>query len=185
VPSAWVSSSASSRATESLRKLRLRNGAPAKPLALCAPDETRHKPDCPEMSTDKGEPHLDRDAAGESDLPKNWKEALAALVLSRVEMIRIEAKAASAGAVGRITLLIVGLFGFLSAWVLALAASIGAIAAATSWEWYHVAFASAGAHFLIGAILLFILKSWKKETFPVTRAEFEKDREWLNRLKNQ
>ncbi len=118
-------------------------------------------------------------------MPDGWIAAIATLLTSRLEMIRIEAKSASAIASGRIALLLVALFGFFSAWTLALVASIGAIAAATSWKWYHIAFASAAAHLLIGVILLLILKSAKKVSFPVTRAEFEKDREWLERLKHR
>jgi uncharacterized membrane protein YphA (DoxX/SURF4 family) len=140
------------------------------------------------MIVKKEELPLNPERSGQSeerDLPKGWKAGLAALTSARLEMIRIEAKSASSAAIGRFALLLLGLFGLLSAWVLALAATIGAIAASTVWEWYHVAFASAGAHFLIGVILLLILKSGKKVSFPVTRAEFQKDREWLNRLNNQ
>lgn len=110
-------------------------------------------------------------------------EALLTLAFSRMEIVRIEAKSASSAAFGRFALLIVGMFALFSAWALALAASIGVIAASSTWEWYHVAFASAGAHLLIGVVFLLILKARKTESFPVTRAEFQKDREWLNRLK--
>jgi len=143
------------------------------------------------MSVEKGGSPLKRDAGiafpdpGGDGLPKDWKSALATLVSARLDMIRIEAKSASSAAAGRLALLLVALFGLFSAWVLALAASVGAIAASTSWEWYHVAFASAGAHLIIGVILLLVLKSGKKAGFPVTRAEFEKDREWLERQKNR
>lgn len=142
------------------------------------------------MTTESGKTPIDRDAvgkklpgAGEDGLPKNWHQALASLLLSRTKIIRIEAQSAFADAAGRLVLLLVGVFGIFCAWLLALAASIGAIAAASSWEWYHIAFVSAGAHFLIGVILLLIMKSRKQSSFPVTRAEFEKDRKWLSRLK--
>lgn len=134
------------------------------------------------MTLEKEESPLRPESPG---LPKDWKEALGSLVSSRLEMISIEAKSASSAAAGKIALLSVGLFAFVSAWVLTLAAAIAAIAAGSSWEWFHVAFAFAGAHFLIGVILLLILKSGKKTSFPVTRAEFQKDREWLNRLKEK
>jgi uncharacterized membrane protein YqjE len=119
------------------------------------------------------------------ETPRDWVEALLTLAFSRAEIIRIEAKAASRGAMNRLALLLVGIFALFAAWALALAASIGAIAASSSWEWYHVAFASAGAHVFIGAIFLLVLRARNSESFPVTRAEFQKDREWLNRNKKQ
>jgi len=143
------------------------------------------------MSVEKGElPSVavgagHSEALADTELPEDWKAALASLASARLEMIRIEAKPASAAAACRIGLLLGGFFGFLCAWVLVLIASVGAIAASTSWEWYHVAYALAGAHFLIGLILMLIMKAGKKVCFPVTRAEFRKDREWLNRLKKQ
>ena len=144
------------------------------------------------MSKKSGETPLDRDEAtaftspGDDDMPKGWKSALATLVSARLEMIRIEAKSASAAAVGRIALLLVMLFGLFFAWALGLAAAIGSIAASTSWAWYQVAAAAAGLHLLLAVFAVLIIRaSKKKASFPVTRAEFEKDREWLNRLKNR
>ena len=119
------------------------------------------------------------------DPPDGWKEALATLVSSRLEIIRIEAKSASSAAIGKIVLLAVAVFALLSAWVLALAAAVAAIAASSSWEWFHVAFAFAGGHFVVAVVLLLLARSGRKVDFPVTRAEFEKDREWLNRLKSK
>lgn len=115
--------------------------------------------------------------------PRDWKDALLTLAFSRMEIVCIEAKSASSVAFGKFALLTVGVFALFSAWALALVASIGLIAASSTWEWYHVAFASAGAHLLIGGVFLLILKAKKTESFPVTRSEFQKDREWLSRLK--
>lgn len=126
----------------------------------------------------RGLPETDK-----SRLPENWREALVGLITSRVGIIRIESKSAfSAAAVGFV-ILVVSFFAVFSAWALVLTATIGAIAASSSWEWYHVAFAAAGIHLLVGIVLFVILKSRKHNYFSVTRAEFEKDREWLNRLK--
>lgn len=137
------------------------------------------------MIADKELSPSDSVASGARGLPEDWKEALGMLVSSRLEMIRIEAKAASSDAARNVAFLAAGLFALLSAWVLVVSAAIAAIAANTSWEWFHVAFAFAGAHLIIGVILLLLLKSGKKVGFPVTRAEFQKDREWLNRLKSK
>lgn len=141
------------------------------------------------MSIETGDSPLARDTAGappepgHDGLPRNWREALVGLVFARFGIIRIEAKSAFSAATTGFFILVFGLFALFSAWVLALAAAIAAIAASTSWEWYHVAFAAAGIHLLAGIVLFLILKSRKIDSFPVTLAEFEKDREWLNRLK--
>jgi uncharacterized membrane protein YqjE len=117
--------------------------------------------------------------------PTNWGEALAGLVASRVAIISMEAKDATASALGRLVPLVVGIVCLVGVWVLAMAGAVGAIAAATEWEWYHVAFAAAGIHLLIALIVLLAAKAERPAPFPVTRAEFEKDREWLNQLKNR
>lgn len=117
-------------------------------------------------------------------LPENWKGALVGLVASRVEILSVEAKEAIGSAGGKIALLLTGFFFLLTAWVLLLAGAVGGIASATDWKWYHVAFAAAGIHFLLALIAVLVAKSRKSDSFAVTRAEFEKDREWLNQLKN-
>ena len=118
-------------------------------------------------------------------LPGNWKEALAGLVASRAAIVSLEAKDAAASALGRLIPLLVGLVCIFGVWALAMAGAVGGIAAATEWEWYHVAFAAAGIHLLIALIAIMIAKAKRPAPFPVTRAEFEKDREWLNQLKNR
>lgn len=137
------------------------------------------------MSIDKGESSMKRELDEDGGLHKGWLAALATLLSARLEMICIEGKSASSLAASKLAVLVVALFGLLSAWVLALAAAIGAIAASTSWKWYDITFLFAGVHVMIGVILLLAMKSGKKISFPVTRAEFDKDREWLERLKNR
>jgi uncharacterized membrane protein YqjE len=123
------------------------------------------------------------DAAGR--LPGNWREALAGLVASRAAIVSLEAKDAAASAIGRLVPLLVGVVCLVGVWVLAMAGAVGAVVAATEWEWYHVAFAAAGIHLMIALIAIMIAKAKRPAPFPVTRAEFEKDREWLNQLKNR
>jgi uncharacterized membrane protein YqjE len=117
--------------------------------------------------------------------PQNGINAVLGLVESRAAIVSIEAKQALGAALARGALLFAALLGVTSAWALALVGAIGAIASATSWKWFHVAFAAAGIHLLLALAALLIAKSRKSESFSVTRAEFEKDREWLTQLKNR
>lgn len=117
--------------------------------------------------------------------PKSGIHAAFGLMESRAAIVSIEAKQALGAALARGALLFAALLGVVGAWALALAGAIGAIASATGWEWFHVALAAAGLHLLFALTALLIAKSRKSEPFPVTRAEFEKDREWLTQLKNR
>lgn len=117
--------------------------------------------------------------------PKNGIDAVFGLVESRAAIVSIEAKEALGSALTKIALLLIVLLGGVGAWALAIAGAVGVIANATDWEWYNVAFAAAGVHVLIALVALLIAKSSKSLIFPVTRAEFEKDREWLNKLTNR
>lgn len=142
------------------------------------------------MSADSGHPSLnppeegELPRGGESDLPQNWKEAIPCLVASRIAIIKAESGDVVGSVVGKIVLLAVAAFCLVLVWLLVVAGVIGAIAAATSWKWYHVAFAEAGVHALVALVAFLIARS--KTTgpaFPITRSEFEKDREWLDQLK--
>lgn len=119
--------------------------------------------------------------------PKGWKEALPCLIASRLEIIRIEAQDVFRGMARSLILLGVAVFCMISAWLLLIGGVVGLLSEATGWTWYHAAFMVAGAHLII-AILIFLIinrSSKSAESFPITRVEFEKDREWLNQLKNQ
>ena len=70
------------------------------------------------------------------------------------------------------------------AWALLLAGGIAALAAATRWPWHWFALAAAAAHALAAAIGFYLARSAARPAFPITRAEFHKDREWLDTLKS-
>ena len=115
----------------------------------------------------------------------NWVEAIFGLVESRASIISIESKDALNSALAKLIPLAVCLFCVFAAWVLALAAAIGCLAATTDWSWYQITFALAGLHLVIALLALLIAKKSKPAPFPVTRSEFKKDREWLIQLKNR
>jgi uncharacterized membrane protein YqjE len=117
--------------------------------------------------------------------PRNGINAVLGLLESRAAIISIETKEALGSSLLKIALLLVSLLGVIGAWALGMVGVIGGIASNTDWEWFHVAFAAAGAHLLLALTALLIAKASKYEPFPVTRAEFKKDREWLTQLKNR
>ena len=69
------------------------------------------------------------------------------------------------------------------AWALVLAGGIAVLAAATAWPWHWIALVAACLHALAAAICLRYVKVSRLCAFPITRAEFTKDREWLDTLK--
>ena len=116
-------------------------------------------------------------------LPAGWSEALGALVSARLALIQIESTAAARQA-GRLAgTLAAGALAAFFAWALVLAGGIAALAAATAWPWHWIALAAAAMHALAAAICLLHARSAASPAFPITRAEFQKDREWLETLK--
>jgi len=138
-----------------------------------------------DTETPSGTQNLDgRQEPGNSErkLPESWTDALACLVSSRISIIQAESKDAAAAGMRKAVFAVVSALCVVSAWILLLAGAVGAVSAATPWAWYHVAFAAAGLHLAIAVIALLLAKGKSAPSFPITRAEFEKDREWLNRL---
>lgn len=124
--------------------------------------------------------------SGEGHPPGNWKDAIPSLIASRIGIFRIEAQDALEITVRKLIGLGVILFSLFATCSLLTAGLIGWIAAHFACPWYFAAFSVGGVYFLISVVMLMIIKRTKKiESFPVTRAEFEKDREWLNQLKNR
>ena len=115
--------------------------------------------------------------------PANWHEALLALISSRAGLIELESKdAAKIAALKTIQVIAAGVC-CLFTWALILAGCIAALSAATAWPWYWIALGAAALHLL--AAILFTRAAARRETpaFPATRAEFKKDREWIENLK--
>ncbi len=130
-------------------------------------------------------PIIENRAVGGRSAGGNWVEAIFGLAESRAAIISLEAKDALNSGLAKVIPLAVCLFCVFTAWALTVAAAIGCLSACTAWKWYQVAFAMAGLHLVIVAVAWQIAKKRKPAPFPVTRSEFEKDREWLIQLKNR
>lgn len=105
------------------------------------------------------------------------------LVASRIALIQLESKdAARDGAKRAIALLIVVGCVFFG-WILLLAGGVSLLADATGWPWGWVAIGLAGLHLVTALILAKFAKPSGTPAFPVTRAEFRKDRQWIENFK--
>lgn len=114
--------------------------------------------------------------------PVDWRQALGELFTSRAELIRLESLAAAKGIVSKIiwgaALGVAALF----CWLLLLAGGIGLLAKSTGVAWHWFALALAGLHLLVALVAYAKLRRPAPATFPHTKAEFQRDREWLKTL---
>ena len=113
------------------------------------------------------------------NLPKNWREALLTLVASRISLIQLESKEAAKDAANRVASLIAVVICAFFTWALLLAGVIAAIAKTSGCAWYWIAIAASAVHFAAAILLAKASKKPAAPSFPVTRAEFQKDREWI------
>jgi uncharacterized membrane protein YqjE len=126
------------------------------------------------------------DVSDEGGLPANWIEAIPALLVSRMGILQIEAQDALEVAIRKLIFSGVLAFFLMTAWMLLAAGLIGLISMHFNIAWYFAAFLIGAVHLLIAFLMRLAIKRSKSiESFPITREEFEKDREWLNQLKNR
>ncbi len=122
----------------------------------------------------------------QSHQPENWQDAIFQLVASRIELVGIEAREAAKSGSTRAILVAASAVAALCAWILLVAASVGCLAAVTGWPWWAACFIAAGLHVIAIVIMIAIARKPGADVFTVTRAEFKKDREWIENLrKNQ
>ena len=111
--------------------------------------------------------------------PVGWREALMGLIASRVALIQLESKDVARDGAKRALLLLAVVGCVFFGWILLLAGAVALLASATGWPWSWVAIGLALTHLLLALILAKIAKPSQKPAFPYTRAEFQKDREWI------
>ena len=101
------------------------------------------------------------------------------LIASRVALIQLESKDVARDGARRAVMLL-GVIGFVFfGWTLLLAGIVALLSTATGWSWSWVAIGLAIIHLLLAAIFAKLAKPSGRQAFPFTRAEFEKDREWI------
>lgn len=114
--------------------------------------------------------------------PAGWLDALLTMVASRSELIRIEAKDAARRSSQKAARVIAAILCIAFGWALLLAGTIAALAHFTQWPWFWIALAIGAIHILLAIILLRTSAGGSSPLFPVTRAEFQRDREWIEKL---
>ena len=101
------------------------------------------------------------------------------LIATRFALIELESKDLAKAGVRCASLIAAACGCFIFTWALLLAGSVSLISEMTGWPWNRVALAAAALHLLAGIILARLAKPAGESSFPVTRAEFQKDREWI------
>jgi len=127
--------------------------------------------------------HPEDNTGGHQDagnpLPSNWREALLTLIASRTRLLQLESKQAAKDGARRVALLVGVVFCAFFTWALLLAGLIAAVSKAAAWPWYWIAIGTAAVHLAAALLFARAAKSQRAPAFPVTRAEFQKDREWI------
>lgn len=126
-----------------------------------------------------------KQAGTHQDHPSNWAEALMALIASRIALIQIEARASAKAGMKRGLKVLAAVLCIFFAWILLLAGGIGAISAVSGWPWHWLSLAAGGIHLLAAFLLAKTCKEPAEQAFPNTRAEFQKDREWIENLQKK
>lgn len=112
----------------------------------------------------------------------NWRQALEELFTTRAELIRLESLAATKGVVSKIVwgaaLGVAALF----CWLLLLAGGIGLLAKTTGVAWPCLTLTAAGLHLVVALVAYAKLRRPAPPNFSHTKAEFQRDREWLKTL---
>lgn len=130
------------------------------------------------QSSDIG-PTPGQESASPRIAPANWREALMGLIAARYALIEFESKDLAQRGVRRATWVVAAGICAIFAWTLLLAGGISWIADSSGWRWYVVAMGAALLHLLGGIVFASMAKPSVKTAFPITRAEFQKDREWI------
>ena len=121
----------------------------------------------------------DPDRSLNATLPANWRQALFTLLASRAALIELESKEAAKAAAQRALRVVAALACACFTWALLLAGGIVLLAQATGWPWYGITLGVGALHLGAACWLARTTQDPAPSAFPVTRAEFQKDREWI------
>lgn len=111
--------------------------------------------------------------------PANTLTAILDLIASRVALVRLESKEVVGHGVRSLLLYIAAGICAVFAWALLVAGLVTWISEAAGWPWHWVALGAAACHAIAAWILMVFAKPATIDTFPLTRSEFQKDRQWL------
>ncbi len=115
--------------------------------------------------------------------PANWREAVSDLLSARIELIRLEARQASAEGARKALALAVMAISIAFTWALVLVGLVPLIAELSGIKWPIIALGAAGLHLFVALLMGARIRRQGEPAFPVTRKEFQRDREWFRTLK--
>ncbi len=116
--------------------------------------------------------------------PPSWVDSFVDLVISRIELIGAEARAAVAAGAGRIIRIVVAVLFVAITWLLLMAGIAGLGQALAGIPWYWGCLILAMLHTVTAIILVNQARKPGPPAFQHTRAEFQKDREWIKNLQH-
>lgn len=105
-----------------------------------------------------------------------------ALVTARLALVEFEGQRAARLGIRRVVCGVALGVCLVFMWALLLAGGIAWIAASLDQPWWQIALAASGVHLLAAMVLARALQAAVPPLFPVTRAEFHRDREWIENL---
>jgi uncharacterized membrane protein YqjE len=109
--------------------------------------------------------------------------ALADFFESRAALWATESRAAVVQVLVAALCLVLAIMFFAFGYIFLLAAAVVAIAHLANVSWLWVALAAAGLHFVVALVFVLVAGTGiKRPLFQATRAELQKDREWLRNL---
>lgn len=114
--------------------------------------------------------------------PANWREALMTLVATRLTLIELESREVATHIGRRAVRLAAAAACAIFGWALLLAGGVALLASSLGWHWHWIAMAVAAIHLLAAWLLVTSGRTNPAPAFPHTRAEFLKDREWIENL---
>ena len=112
----------------------------------------------------------------------NWRTAIADLVAARLGIFQIEGKEAAASGIKRVAFFAAAAILLLFAWGLIIVGIIGAISGKGGFAWYWVTLIAGAIHLLLAVTFVMLGKRPSGPAFPILRAEFNKDRVWLEKF---
>lgn len=112
----------------------------------------------------------------------DWQAALDALMTSRVGLFKLESKDAVARASHKLMFLGAAAIAIVFAWGFLVTGVIQAISTYNNWPLYWIVLGAGFGHLLVALFCAILAKSSGSPSFSVTRAELQKDREWLHQL---
>lgn len=114
--------------------------------------------------------------------PASWISAVMELLATRVSLMEIEGREAAKSSAKKLVLIIAATIAGSLTWVLLVAALIGLVSHFSKMEWFWVTGITALLHGIGAVLMLRNAKPTGTSSFPLTRAEFAKDRLWIESL---